>query len=817
MVDYEQAVVRVSRHIANHPGRVIATFLVITLVMAAGLGSVSTETGTQQFSEGTPSENALSEVNRKFTDPFAADQGSTQVIQVSQNVLSKQSLLRMLRAQKRVTDRPGLRVASTRSAAQQIAQTIDPSATTIEAQIRTVEHATPGEIDAAVRRAARQPGFSGTLSHDFNAKSASASSTIAIFTHDVPAGLSTGAGTSGSSPLQSIQVQTEHVVQAGQGEFKVFGSGIISQEFASVIFDSLIIVIPAAVLLIVLFLVYAYRDPIDLIIGLLSLVMAIVWTMGFMGLAGIPFTQMLTAVPPLLLAVGIDFGIHSVNRYREERVKGEAIVPSMRETVEQLFVAFFIVTGTTVIGFAANMTSSLGPIRDFGVIAAIGIVFTFLIFGIFLPALKLEVDRLRDRFGVPQWGQRPIGQEGTLLGRALSGGVVVARKAPEIFLVLVLLLTVTSAAYGAGVSTSFSEEDFLPPEHTPAYLNELPEPFKPNEYTVTGTLNFLEDKFQTNARSSVTIYVTGDLRADYALESIAHASHDPPDSFVEDGRQAQLTSIIDVIQQYEAQDPQFAALVARNDANGDGIPDDNLETIYDRLLASPYGDRAEQYITPDYRAAQVTYDVKSSASQSQAAADARVLADRYRLPAVATGQTVVFQAVSDTIFNSAIRSLAVALAATAIFLVLIYRLLEGSGTLGLVNLAPIVVTLALIIGSMRAMAIPFNALTATVLSIAIGLGTDYSVHMTHRFVDEFDGANLETALENTVLGTGGALSSSMFTTSFGIGVLVFAITPILGQFGTITALSIFFSYLTAIFMTPSAIAVWEKLGGLALP
>ena len=817
MDDFDETVERVSKHIADHPRRVVATFLVVTLIMTAGLGNISTETGTSQFSEGTASEQALEDVNRDFGTAFGADTGTTQVIQTEQNVLSKESMLRMLRAQDRVTDRTSLRVTNTRSSAQQVARAIDPSATTIEAQIRTIEGATPSEIDNAIDRAASGPGFTGTLSNDFNAQSASASSTIAVVTHEVPTGLSAGAGTSGSSPLQSIQVETERVINAGDGEFRVFGSGIISDEFANVIFDSLLIVLPAAILLIVLFLLYAYRDPIDLFIGLLSLVMTIVWTMGFMGLADIAFTQMLTAVPPLLLAVGIDFGIHSVNRYREERVKGRAILPSMEETVDQLLVAFFIVTGTTVIGFSANVTSSLGPIRDFGLIASIGIVFTFLIFGIFLPAAKLLLDQYRDRHDLPLWGQRPIGGEGSILGKTLSGGVTVAKRAPAIFLVLVLLLSITATAYGAGVSTSFAEDDFLPPEETPDYLDSLPEPFAPNEYTVTSTLNFLEDNFQTNARSSITIYVNGELRSDYALESIRRASTDPPSSLAEENRVAQSTSVIGVIDTYRDANPEFDALVARNDANGNGIPDDNLETIYDELLASPYGGQAESYLTDDYRSARIVYDIESSATQAESAADAKVLADRYRLPATATGQTVVFQDVSDTILSSAVKSLSAALIGSALFLVLIYRLIEGSGTLGIVNLIPILVTLTLILGTMRAIDIPFNALTATVLSIAIGLGTDYSAHMTHRFVDEFDGTNLDTALERTVIGTGGALTGSMLTTASGIGVLVLSITPILGQFGTIMSISIIYSYLAAVIVTPSVVVVWSRLGGFDLP
>ena len=51
----------------------------------------------------------------------------------------------------------------------------------------------------------------------------------------------------------------------------------------------------------------------------------------------------------------------------------------------------------------------------------------------------------------------------------------------------------------------------------------------------------------------------------------------------------------------------------------------------------------------------------------------------------------------------------------------------------------------------------------------------------------------------------------MLTTTTGIGVLALAITPILGQFGIITGLSIFLSYATSLVVTPSVLVVWEQL------
>lgn len=155
---------------------------------------------------------------------------------------------------------------------------------------------------------------------------------------------------------------------------------------------------------------------------------------------------------------------------------------------------------------------------------------------------------------------------------------------------------------------------------------------------------------------------------------------------------------------------------------------------------------------------------------------------------------------------------------TVLFLMLAYYVIEGQLLLGVVNLVPIGVSVALLTGSMRLFGIPFNALTSTILSITIGLGVDYSVHFIHRFADEYDErTDLFAALEETVHGTGGALTGSMLTTTTGIGVLMLAITPILGQFGLVVALSITFAYLTSILITPSVIVVWEQITRQLLP
>ncbi|QLH81235.1 efflux RND transporter permease subunit [Halosimplex pelagicum] len=798
--------------IVDRPKTVVAIFLVLSVGFAGGLGNVSTDSGTSQFAEGIPAQEAFEEVNEQFVaDPFAGDTGNTQVIYKSQNVLSKPSLLQLLTLQERIEAREDLRVSGQSSVATIIAQRLDPEATTIAAQQRAIESATPATLDRTIQQAAQTPGFTGLVSNDFNSQAASASATIASVQHNIPGGLSSSAGATGDSPLTSIQLTVEDVAQNTKGDFTVFGSGIISAELANVIGDSMAIVVPAAALLILIFLTFSYRDPVDLLLGIISLAMALLWTFGFMGLAGIAFSQMLIAVPVLLLAVGIDFGIHTVNRYREERVQDVAIRPAMRTATDQLLIAFFIVTGTTVIGFSANLISDLGPIRDFGMVAGIGMIFTFLIFGVFLPSLKILLDNLRQRLNIPSFGGAPIGSGDSYLIRFLMIGNWFAKRTPKAFLALVLVSSVAVGAYGTGVDTSFSNEDFLPPEENPDYVEALPEPFAPGEYTVTRTLNYLEDNFEASQGSSLTIYIEGPLRQADTLQQIHRASADPPPAVVSNNRRAQPDSIVSVITSRVEQDPEFARIVNQNDLNSDGIPDQNLERVYNYLLSSSSRSQALNYITEDYRSTRVVYSTEADATQGEITADGKELASKFRLDATATGQTLVFAAVSDVILSSAVQSLAAALAVTAVFLIAIYWVLERRPSLGLVNLVPILVTVVYIAGSMRFFGIPFNALTGTVLSIAVGLGIDYSAHIVHRFAEEYESADdIHQALERTVRGTGGALAGSMLTTTTGTGILALAITPVLGQFGLIIALAVFFSFLASVLITPSVAVLWEQ-------
>ena len=172
LVDVQPYIDALDAWIVDRPVRVVLLFLLVSGVFALGLGGGGTDSGTDQFTEDVPAEQALRAVNDNFErTTFGDDTGTTQLIQSGTNVLSKPELLRMLRAQNRLTDHDDLQVARTTSVARAVARTLDPSADSIDDEIRAVERATPADIDRAVRTTAENdPRLRPSLSADYNAR-----------------------------------------------------------------------------------------------------------------------------------------------------------------------------------------------------------------------------------------------------------------------------------------------------------------------------------------------------------------------------------------------------------------------------------------------------------------------------------------------------------------------------------------------------------------------------------------------------------------------------------------------------------------------
>jgi predicted RND superfamily exporter protein len=458
-------------------------------------------------------------------------------------------------------------------------------------------------------------------------------------------------------------------------------------------------------------------------------------------------------------------------------------------------------------------------IREFAVVAAAGIVSTFLVFTLLVPALKVEGERLLEYAGFSR-EKTAFGRAG-LANRGLQLGTLVARRAP-VAVVVVGLLVASGGVYAAtDIDTRLDQIDQLP-EDPPEWKEQL----GASEYTIREDAEALNDEFvQSSDRSRVEILIEGSVTDPDTLQRVAagRAATAEKGSAVTLADGPAVEGPLALLNRTAASNETVAAVVARNDGDGDGVPDQNLAEVYDAVYAAN-PEAAGQVIQREdgeYRALRMTVSVEGGATTATVTDEMREVAATVEgdsaLVVTATGTPVVDEVVQRDLLATLVEGFAITLAVIGAFLTVIFYRRYGTVTLGAVTMVPVLFALAWILGTMYVLDIPFSTETAVITSIAIGVGVDYAIHMSERYLEERAGTDSTVAaLERTVAGTGGALLASATTTALGFGALMLALVPQLQRFGLVTSITVVYAFGASILLLPSLLVLWERAGGDAV-
>ncbi|WP_336327771.1 efflux RND transporter permease subunit [Halovenus sp. HT40] len=615
------------------------------------------------------------------------------------------------------------------------------------------------------------------------------------------------------------QYEMRAIGEQRSGEYLVFGSGITANEINSAISDSLSVVGPLALLFVMVVLTIAYRDPVDILLGFGGIVAVLIWTIGFMGLANIEFSQIFIAVPVLLIGLSIDYAIHVFMRGREARTGTErSVEEAMFTGLAAVGFALVLVTVTAAAGFLSNVVSPLPPIRKFGIVNAFGIVAALCLFGVLVPALKVEIDTALERHGIDRQ-KSAFGTSG-LLEPVMRTGEILARRGPAVVLAVVLVISLAGAYGGTQVDTTFDTDEFMPDE-PPRWTDNLPDSLQPAEYSAKSTIEYLDETFLRQSKQA-QILVEGDPTDPAFLEAVhtgeQRAANTTTTAELPNGARA-VQGPVETMQQVAATDAQFNETFTAADTDGDGVPEENLTAVYDALFDADEGAATVLHRADgEYESARIITVANGDATQGEITEEMRAVAtavESEETTATATGQqTVLNYIIEQNILETVVQSLLATLLSVGLLLMVVYRLTEGSATLGLVTTAPVVLALSWVLGTMYVLGIGFNSITGMITSLTIGLGVAYSIHVSQRYRQELDQReSVWEALRTTVTGTGGALLGSAATTAGGFGVLMLAFLPSLQQFGFITAISILYAFLASVLVLPTLLVVWTRLAG----
>jgi len=829
---------------------VILLLLAATALVAAGPVVDDTEGGDiGQFATGWAAEAAQEEIGATYGE----DEGAvTQIVVRDErgDVLTRESLLDGLYLQQEIREEDAIdatlqeddaiggveNVVATAAYFQQQAQSGGPveGEPTLAEQIDALEDLDEEGFDALLDDvfdpATETPGPDATafLPSSYEPGTTTADARLTFVFH-----ASADSVEGGEDAVGDAQLAIDGLVDERFDDAFAFGGGITDDASTRAVGDSFAIITPVALVLVLAVLAVAYRDLVDVLVGVFGIAVVMAWLAGIQGWLSIPSSQLLIAVPFLVIGLSIDYSLHVVMRYREAREGGlrddgpDATVPreptaAMRLGVASVVLALAAATFSTGIGFLSNYVSPLAAIQDFALLSAGGILATLIVFGTLVPAVKLELEQLLARFGRER-RNAAVGVGAGPINRTLTGVVSLVQRRPVAVLVVALLLA-SAGAYGAtGIDTEFNQADFLP-EDPPDWVKSIPGPLSPGDYDVRANAAYLGDNFrQQGAGTETQILVRGEVTGPDVLAAMDEATAPPESGSTVVARpdgNAAVDSPATVLRDVAAENDQLAAAIDARDETGNGLPDEDVVAVYNTLYdVAPERAGEVLYRSGDeYESARLFVGVQGDASAQSVADDTRMIADGIAsndaVTATATGGPVITAVQQDALLETLVQAFAVTLVVIMAFLSLLYFTRHGAPDLAIVTITPVLIALAWLLGTMSALGIPFNSETAVITSLAIGLGVDYSIHLSERIQDELvegNGASLDEALSTAIAGTGGALRGSAATTAAGFGVLALALAPPLRRFGLVTGLSIVYAFMACVILLPVLFVLRERI------
>ncbi len=570
------------------------------------------------------------------------------------------------------------------------------------------------------------------------------------------------------------------------------------------------------------------RTTADTLLTIIGIFIAITWMNGYGFLRFEEQGPMAQILPILLIGLGVDYAIHMNSRYREEMNASRLSVDdSIATAIRTVGIALVLATITTAVGFLTNVFNDLPALREFGELAAVGIVSSFVVMLTFVPAVRELLDRRGERRETVDRDML-AGGESKRLPRLIGRTSWLAKHAAVPVLVVSLLLGGLGAWGTANLEASFSFIDFIPT------TSPLRDTFNTLLVDYGGgfgeTTQVLICDEATNWRGSDTQgFCTddGNVASAAAWNGMVEAT-------------GSLTGVANVIQfgdfaaaespvslffqmanpdseQFDAGVAQLAQTAGMTDDNPTLASDADVAALYDAMFAAAPADAAGVLARNNggYIAALVTIQTQAGeqgAAQLQQdlnAAFAPVTTDG--LAALATSDEIISDVIITSLQNSQVSSLLLTLAAALILLTVNFAITARRPMLGVITTVPVVLVVLLSFALMTLFGIPFGPITATISALAVGIGIPYMIHITHRYeedrgrcIDENEG------IESTLVHTGGALAGSAITTIAGFGILVTSTTIPFRQFGFVTAYTILLALLAAVLILPSYLVIWDR-------
>jgi len=587
------------------------------------------------------------------------------------------------------------------------------------------------------------------------------------------------------------------------------GLVVVLHEVTDRLYQDLLTMLPMSLGIVIALMLIFHRNWLAIPVVLVPIFCALIWTLGLVNLSGVVLTPMIVAAGPILVGIGVDYGLHVANRIVEFKEEGNKMPKATYLALLTTGKATLLCAITDSIGFSALFISPIVPMRTVGLTMIIGVICSFFLTVSMTPAIMKLTNYSRHK------------------NKGWTSIAILSTKQWKAILVVVLLTTTYSIARISVMDQNITGSESAPEDvDSIQKLSEYSDKFDAGQ---TGILLINNDTARDKpaAKDLDVLDIMNWTQGE--INNITVNNRNTGDvinvsafSIVDFFKSAYFAIVIEdldgeAIYQFEGSFWDFLhsdffgddyALVDLNQIySREQLRSDMIDVFYESftdemrsmLLTDEY-DKALIYVSMPYVNIDDTAIVVKTIDQIAEIRDRQMSFENAQMSTL-TGGPPVSIAINEGIQETQFDTIKLSLVLVLIAMICIF----WSVKYGFVTFLPILLVILWYPATVDAGGTNLNIFTAMVGTIIIGIGIDNSIQITERVREE--GATpkgIQKAVENT----GQSVVEATFTTMGGVfsGVIIsFYRTQFVGlrNFFALIITLVLFSLLMAVFALPS--------------
>lgn len=479
-----------------------------------------------------------------------------------------------------------------------------------------------------------------------------------------------------------------------------------------------------------------------LLLPLVVVQLTLALTRGTLVVLGLQLSMVSSMLSAIVTVVGVATVVHVIVRYRNAEAAGLSPQDALLQAGRLLAAPVCFACLTDAAGFAALMTSKVGPVHDFGLMMAIGSVMVLLSVILVVPGVVLLGRRQHTKHH--STGEQAIGR---VLDRMLHWSERHAK----------LIALGTLAASGLAVAGSMNLE-----RETDFTRNFRQDSQLVREY------EFVEHQFGGAGVWDILLPPTSKLTNDY-LDRVLQLEQELTENVSQLGKAISIADVLDAgagalkplrlvgLPVMQATLPEFVGAIYRRDADAVQLR---------VLLRSP--ERLE------------------AAAKNELISSVRERVQAEFPGAEVTGYYVLLNRLIESLLRDQWITFSVAAVAILVMMAFAFR----SVSLALVTLIPNALPVLLLFGAMGLLGVKVNMGAAMIAAVSLGLSVDGSIHYVMSYLRERrEGASMDQALASVQNIVGRAAIFATLALVVGFSTLCFSEFIPTIYFGTLVSLS----------------------------